>query len=242
MIMDSKAEVRRNWSMFDRCYSGLLKNRHIGKKVIFVTLTSSPVSVVGLNDDEKLELLKHNFDALRKRYEKEFKCSFGSFFRVSTLEGSGVLHILLSNEWLERDWLVENWNQLHGSHIIDVRSLNSDCWRSAKYVISQYVAGQIGKKIFGYSKDWVYVGFTKDLLEAKRASRDFSVDRFNDFGVRYFPVRYNYFRVLWDLFLYYRVVNNEQSVFWRLSDQVNAILQGNNVLMTTSKGVDCYRN
>ena len=88
---------------------------------------------------EKLELIKRNFDALRKRFEKEFKSPFGDYFRVSTLEGYGVIHILFVGCNIPHSWIVENWNELHGSCIVDIRVPRGNPYKGAMYVISQFI-------------------------------------------------------------------------------------------------------
>ena len=211
--------TRSEWCMFDRCYSGLLKSDFEGKKARFLSLTTAPhvVSVNVQSDSEKLKLIKVNFDTLRKRYEKDFGKSFGSFFRVSTLEGYGVLHVLFVGSNIPHSWLVENWNEIHGSHIVDIRYPRGSGYDGAMYVVGQYVAGQKGKKIFGYSRDWVYSGFTKDLKECRDICKKWDDPRVNQFGLTWFPVDYGKYKKTWSLFLEKRL-NNEVYDVWEVTD------------------------
>lgn len=191
--------------MFDRCYSGMIKNQHFGNKVRFLTLTTSSVSVDGLDSDERLELIQRNFRSLKDRYEKEFGCSLGDYFSVRTLEGNGVIHILFNGKYIPHKWLILNWYELHGSYVVDIREPRGDPYKGSMYVISQYVANQKGRKIFGYSRDWVYRGFVKDLVECRDCCKDWSRMDVNSYGVCWAPVDYGKYKRMWRLFLVRRL-------------------------------------
>jgi len=204
--------------MFDRCHSGLLKCYFKNSKYRFMTLTTAPhvVTVNNLDDIDKLKLIKVNFDVLRKRYENDFCNKFGDYFRVSTLEGYGVLHVLFVGNYIPHSWLVENWNEIHGSHIIDIREPRGSPFDGAMYVVGQYIVGQDGKKIFGYSRNWVYGGFAKDLDECKKLCKKWDDERVNEFGIRWYPVDYRKFKNYWKVFLKRKLVG-EVSSPWEIT-------------------------
>lgn len=209
--------------MFDRCYSGLIKNEFLNNKVRFLTLTTAPVTAVDLSDIEKLELIRKNFDNLKKRFEKEFHKDFGDYFRVSTLEGYGVLHILFAGSYIPYNWLVMNWNEIHGSCIVDIREPRGDAYKGAMYVISQYVASQSGKKIFGYSRNWVYSGFLKDMSDCKKCCKNYNV-KIRCYGFDYYFIDYKKFRYYWNIFLSKRI-NNEVKEVWEVMPYSDKIFE-----------------
>lgn len=138
------------------------------------------------------------------RGKKVISKKFGDYFKVSTTEGYGVIHIVYSGDYIPRDWLSKNWNEIHGSFIVDIRYPRGDSFKATMYVISQYVAGQNFDKKFGYSKNWVYSGFGKDMDRLKDACRVTECKYVNDWGIECFPVDYEKFRKFWRRWLDFR--------------------------------------
>lgn len=142
-----------------------------GEKVRFMTLTTSPLTAEGLDKYERLELLQRDFRAFKRRIEREF----GNFnyIAVRTLEGYGVIHILYRGSYIPHSWIVDNWNELHGSFIVDIREPRGSAYDGARYVVSQYLSDQRTPKfVYGWSKDWVFSGFVNDWNEIRRRCYD----------------------------------------------------------------------
>ena len=216
-VRHQKSLSARNWNMLNKVLCGMEKARCQDKEVWFLTLTTSPVTVEGLDDKQKLELIQKNFRSLLDRYRYEFgeyqdgrcieKADFGNYFSVRTNEGYGVIHLLYEennlNEFTKlnnENWIVNNWNELHGSHIVFNKKCGDDKFKASHYVISHYVAGQKGLLQFGYTRNWIYGGFSKDYLEIRKESRDYNtVEKYklsNGGYIEYNPVDPYLFRSL----------------------------------------------
>jgi len=222
----------KEWKMFDRCYSGMLKydlkNKHLREKkqfVHFATFTTNPVSIDGCKDSEKLEVIQRNFRALKKRYKDEFGKDIGEYFSVRTFGVKNPdlvhMHVLYVGDDISHSWLVENWNELHGSHIVDIRVPKGGAYKGAMYVIGQYVASQEGKSIFGYSRNWVYGGFAKDLDYLKNSCKIWDDHRsyLTDSGyeVWYYPVDLSKFYERLKTFIFKRCIRNEVVPYWSVT-------------------------
>lgn len=173
---------------FHRAISGFKVGSLKGEKVRFMTLTTSPLTVEGLTPVQRLELLQRDLRAFTRRIDREF--GRFDYLSVRTLEGYGVVHILYRGSYIPKSWIVENWNELHGSFIVDVREPRGSSFDGARYVVSQYLSEQRikndnfdlkGRKlpdfIYGYSKDWVFKGFVGEWNRLK----SFCYDRENYF-------------------------------------------------------------
>ena len=171
-----------NWTMFDRCHAGFVKSEIDNKKIRFLTLTTSPCTGACLSNSDRLELIQRSFRVLKRRYEIDFAkrdgdgkilefADFGDYFSCRTLEGYGVVHVVYRGKFIPRDWIVANWNEIHGSQIVDIRFPRGDPWDGSMYVVSQYMSDQGVNPVFGYSYNWVYRGFPyhyKQLIDISR--------------------------------------------------------------------------
>lgn len=160
-----------------------------------MTLTTSPATVFGLTHNERLELLQRNFRSIKDRYEKEFGKPFGDYFSVRTQEGYGVIHIVYRGAFIPRDWIVQNWNELHGSQIIDIREPRGAPYSGAYYLVGQYIAGQ-PDYIYGLSHDWIWRHFPNDYKDVLYACRDWRRPIFI-YGFWTAPIDYKRLRREW---------------------------------------------
>ena len=143
---------RSSWSTkqkraYQRLLSGLTRAKALGKRVRFMTLTSSPES-------RYKELTRH-FQVLRKRIER----AFGKikYMKFNTNEGYGVLHVVYMGPFIPQRWLSRNWNEIHGAKIVDVRKIRGEK-RLARYLISNYLVTQTFVRM-SWSWGWVFRGF-----------------------------------------------------------------------------------
>lgn len=145
-----KVPKRPSWSAkqkraYQRLLSGLTRAKALGKKVRFMTLTSSPSS--------SWRELNSHFQVLRKRIERAFGKM--DYMKFKTNEGYGVLHVVYAGSFVPQRWLSCNWNEIHGAEIVDVRKVRGEK-RLARYLISNYLVSQSFVRM---SWSWVFRGF-----------------------------------------------------------------------------------
>lgn len=167
---------------YHRIKSGVRMAELRGVPVRFLTLSTSDtqslnVNARRLNDDFrvlKYRIKRLTVDRLIKNgyiTEKKACRKYGpnkiiwsqpftfENFKVLTNEGNGVLHILFQGAFIPYNWLVDNWLDIHNSWNVDIRMFRGDL---ARYVATQYMAGQSGYVRSSWSWGWCYKGFVKD--------------------------------------------------------------------------------
>jgi hypothetical protein len=93
------------------------------------------------------------------------------YFRVQELTKAGRphLHIIIRGKYIAQEWLSQNWNQIHGAKIVDIRAVKNI---KSKGDIAGYLAKYVGKESSGHvswSWFWVWRGFCKDWARLKTA-------------------------------------------------------------------------
>lgn len=166
--------------------AGLRKASLQNKKCSFITLTSSPHSTEGLNDSEKCYMLHNALNLLRKRLSRYYGIEIKSYFRVFTNEGYGVIHIIVVCKYIPRYILVNEWNEIHGSQIVDIRLIGIDVGvkKISHYMTSQYLKEQKKSTFtrYGMSSQWVFRGFVRVWNDIKKQCRTYMGKwRFNEF-------------------------------------------------------------
>ena len=175
-------ESYKKKKIYHRAYSGMIKSDILKMRTFFITLTSSPVTVEGLDWDQRLELIQHNWNILRNRIENKYGKL--EYFSVRVPEAYGVIHILYRGDFkVSQRWLSNAWNEIHGSMIVDVRPTYKGLRGSASYLVSQYLKGQCGRVILGMSRNWIYKGCINEYNELKKVCRDFSKQWVNKWNV-----------------------------------------------------------
>jgi hypothetical protein len=117
-------------------------------QVAWLTLTTA----VG---GESGKLARH-FDSLLRRIERRLGYHAIEYYAVQTSEGNGVLHCLLAwrprpgenprEFWLPHSWLKQAWLAIHGADVLVIRQyrrVGGSRLRMSRYLISQYVGGQL---------------------------------------------------------------------------------------------------
>lgn len=112
-----------------------------------MTLTSSPIS--------KWRQINPHFQVLRKRIDRKFGNI--EYIKFRTNEGYGVLHILYLGPYIPQKWLSQNWKEIHGAKIVDIREIKGEK-RIARYLISNYLVNQTFVRMSWFS-GWVCKGF-----------------------------------------------------------------------------------
>jgi len=148
-------------------------NKHVG----FLTLTSSIIATNGLNDSERIDMLHRNFQLLRLRLKRDHGLSIDEYFKVTTTEGNGVIHIVYTGDFIPHETIVEEWNEVHASQIvfIEEQKLDTDSQKQQScYLMSQYLSSQNNcVSRFGITQNWVYPGFLKDWHLIKCRNREY---------------------------------------------------------------------
>lgn len=135
---------------YQRVLSGFKKASYLDYQMRFMTLTSSSAS--------DIDKLNRHFQVLRYRIQRKFGRM--QYFKVKTNEGNGVLHIVFYGPYIPQAWLSQNWKDIHGASIVDIRAVKGTIKRLARYVVSQYVCGQSFIRN-SWSLGWVFPGFVK---------------------------------------------------------------------------------
>lgn len=133
---------------FQRLMTLLYRWESMGMSIIRLDLTTA----VG-GDAEKLT--KH-YETLRRRIEKKIGKQV-HYWWVQTEEGNGVLHTLMAAEdslYVDHEWLSKEWEKIHGAIIVYVKRYKKGAYsrkRVSKYLVAQYLAGQLGNVRMGWS-------------------------------------------------------------------------------------------
>jgi len=210
----------KQWRLYDRCMSGLLKVKfrndlkRVKDEIRFMTLTSSP-QFKDVDKKNMMRLIQSNFKLLKVRLQRYYGYDIGEYFSVRTQEGFGVIHVIYNGDYIPHSDLVDEWNEIHGSHIVDIRKVSlDDVEKQTMYLVSQYLAGSQGRNvIYGYSRHWVYGGFTKDLLMLKNACRNLDYQYINEYNITCVPVDYKKYRKYWNNWLNFNEVYDGQFSF-----------------------------
>jgi hypothetical protein len=173
---------------YNNLLSGMQLAYHYNKKIRFLTLSTSDIQYQQegydnnqLNNDfRKLKqriqrmtvakLIQQGYlstDKIRKYYPNlPLLRSFDfEYFKVTTNEGNGVLHIIYKGQYLPYNYLVDNWQDIHNSWELNITLLNSskkDYQKASSYVITQYLSNQDSTyQRSSQSWSWVVRGYTK---------------------------------------------------------------------------------
>jgi len=173
-----KVWLQKDRRAYHRVLSGFKIANQFQHKLRFLTLTTSKEAF-------KRDL-KEDTNTLVKRIRRRSKTF--EYFRVRTNEGNGVVHILYRGSYIPRAWLKAQWEDIHQSWTVDIRS----CQRyHAQYVVNQYICAQGGYTRYSMSGLWLPKG---------------SLAVWTGFCTWYPKERVN----LWDAFLYNWVVDQQQ--------------------------------
>lgn len=138
---------RKQWSTRRAVMDRLRVWQSSGYQCLWVTLTSAPGS-----SDKKL---RANFQALKKRIERQLHFPSAEYICVDTREGHGVLHMIwawkdpdpskVASFYVPFDWLQAAWRHIHGAFHVNVKRIGAadrDAKRLSRYIVAQYCGGQ----------------------------------------------------------------------------------------------------
>lgn len=97
---------------------------------------------------------------IRRRY------GLFEYCKIRTPEGQGgVIHCCFRGKYIPQKWLSEQWQEIHGAKIVDIRELYGDKG------IASYLMGYLGHHSnyhMGFSRYWVFPGFVREWTRIKR--------------------------------------------------------------------------
>jgi hypothetical protein len=157
---------------YTRLMSGMIKNYLLNKRLIMLTLTTSSLTGEGLTPNERKELVQMSWKKLKMLIDKYYRID--SYFKVVTTEGYGVIHILYVGDEIPVDWLMYQWQRIHGSVIVHIEYIYGTPYDASHYVINQYVSGHGTSFTYGSSQNWCYRGYLKDMDEIRNENKDYS--------------------------------------------------------------------
>ena len=160
---------------FSRVMSGMIKNHMLNKRLKMLTLTTSSLTGQGLTPDERKELVQMSWRKLKRLIDIDKRWSIDSYFKVVTTEGYGVIHILFVGDRIPVDWLMYQWQRIHGSVVVHIENIWGTPYDASHYVINQYVAGHGTSFTYGASQNWCYRGYLRDMDEVRDSCRDYSI-------------------------------------------------------------------
>ena len=180
-------------SPYFKSITGLKKAYLLNQNSSHLILTTSPVTAYGLTEQELFDLLQRNFLLLKRHLERYYNIPIKSYFRVTTNEGYGVIHVVVVAGYIPQYIVSQEWNEIHGSQIVHIRSISHDRLshgRVSHYFTSQYLKDQKKATItrYGMSKNWVYPHFVRDWCEIKEQCKDYSKPIGAVFGHAFFKV------------------------------------------------------
>jgi hypothetical protein len=151
---DKHVYSKKQRRAFQRLMSGLTVGKNRRERLRFMTLTSSPQSR-GRN-------LNADFRALKMRILRKFRFKM-KYWKIRTNEGNGVLHIVFRGKYIPQKWLSEQWDDIHKSPIVDIRSLRETrkgLTGIVFYLVSNYLSKQSFERMsWGYN--WVFPAFVR---------------------------------------------------------------------------------
>ena len=156
----------RQRRIYQRVLSGLNRARALGSRLRILTLTSSPESMQGI-------ALSKNWQVLRKRIERRFGCTL-EYYRLRTLEGHGVLHIIYRGPYISQRWLSNAWNNVHKAKIVYIQALRGKSKPMARYLVGRYLGGHDYFSRGSWSWGWVFRGFVSVWKRVVGSSVDMS--------------------------------------------------------------------
>lgn len=141
-----------------RCFHRAISGLEAGGHVRFITLTTNP---------KHPDNIHRHFRTLVKRLQR--RGLLKGYLQVQELTKSGLphKHILFKGKYIDQLWLSQQWDDIHGAPMIDVRALHK---LKGKKAIAAYIAKYMAKgpqARYSWSWEWVWRGFVRDWAYLK---------------------------------------------------------------------------
>jgi hypothetical protein len=146
---------RPRWSKkqkraFHRILSGFHRADGRKMRIRFMTLTTA--------DYNRYSRLTADFQVLRKRILRKFGSKI-EYFKIRTNEGFGVIHALFVGRFVPQKWLSQNWFEIHGAKIVDIRGCSGKSKRLTNYLVKAFYSAKQTFERMSWSWGWVFKGF-----------------------------------------------------------------------------------
>lgn len=177
-VRDTPSWIKKQWLTRRVVLDRLRYWQTNGYQCVWATLTSSPSSPA--------KRLRGNFQALRKRIDRDLGFSGLEYVCVDTREGHGVLHMIWAwkdsnprmkaSFYVPFEWLQGQWNRIHGAFHVNVKRIggaDEDARRLSRYIVAQYCGDQ--NALVRLSQSRMAVPFAKmrqQLLRSLRGSAE----------------------------------------------------------------------
>jgi len=139
---------KKHRRQYQRLMTLLYRWESMGLSIVRLDLTTA----IGGNP----KLMTKHYEKLRRRIERKIGKRV-HYWWVQTEEGNGVLHTIMAAKgslYVEQEWLSGEWEAIHGAKIVYIKRYKKGMYsrkRVSKYLVSQYLAGQLGNIRMGWS-------------------------------------------------------------------------------------------
>ena len=123
----------------------------------FLTLTLRPSP--GMTASQLLGIANHAWSILWRRIRRQFPHAKLGYAKIIELTKAGTphLHILVESPFLRQTWISQQWRELTGSYIVDIRRIKSR--RSLATYVTAYLTKALevpkGHRKWSASRGWV---------------------------------------------------------------------------------------
>ena len=149
-VPKSNSWSKKQKRAFHRILSGFHRADGQNQKIRFMTLTTAKY--------EDYRRLNADFQVLRKRAKRKLGLKI-DYFKIKTNEGFGVLHCLTKGGFLPQRWLSQQWHQIHGAKIVDIRGCFGKSKRLTNYLVKAFYSSKQTFERMSWSWGWVFKGF-----------------------------------------------------------------------------------
>lgn len=181
VVLQTVVWSKKQKRAFNCIKTGLELSRRLNYEVRFVTLTTSDLQYskegylpTGINESFRKfkqiirrtkiqDLIKNGYlrsEQIHKYYSGKkmgHKLQF-DYFKITTNEGNGVLHILYKGDYIPYNYIVDIWQDIHNSKMVNIQKVKTtkqSIKNTTFYVISQYLSNQ-GSSYQRSSKSWLW--------------------------------------------------------------------------------------
>lgn len=160
LLDTSLVKLRRESRVSTILEAGFYKYLDQGKKLSFLTLTTS--------NQAAHRDLSRDYRELKRRLERRNLIPKNTqYCRIRTVEGNGVLHMIVTWPFVPRSIISELWSEIHtGSWSVDIREVKTTRKRLKRY-LSPYLQGQSSR--LSSSRAFIYQGWRKAYKKICRA-------------------------------------------------------------------------
>ncbi|MBA7518809.1 hypothetical protein ES705_10890 [subsurface metagenome] len=161
-----------------RCFHRVMSGLEKGGQLRFITLTSAEVQPRPIQ-----ESLRRLIWRLRRRGV------LLDYIRVIeyTKRGREHVHMIYRGSFIDQKLLSVMWNDIHGAPVVDIRQVrrHRGGLKGVARELAKYMAKD-GHRRYSWSWGWVYKGFVKTWMEAKRMC--YQIERFSHREFPYYSI------------------------------------------------------